>query len=110
PNGAIPGPRPGRRPPVVVLRARGLARSAWACACCGNAVIRAHLKIPPGTRSVTRDGAGSEQALEPGNCPAAGEAAAADGSADDPDVLGLGSLLALGDVELDLLPFLEAAV
>src|SRR5919201_6450037 len=31
-------------------------------------------------------------------------------SADDPDVLRLGSLLALGDVELDLLPLLQAAV
>src|SRR5712692_9855738 len=96
--------------PVVVLRARGLARSAWACACCGNAAIRAHLKIPPGTRSVTRDGAGSEQALEPRTAPRPGEAVAADASAADPDVLRLGSLLALRDVELDLLPFLEAAV
>src|SRR6266700_435759 len=34
----------------------------------------------------------------------------ADASADDPDVLRLGSLLALGDVELHLLPFLKAAV
>jgi hypothetical protein len=50
--------------PVFVLRARGLARSAWA-SCCGNAAIRAHLKIPA-TRSVTRDGAGSEQARNPG--------------------------------------------
>src|SRR6267143_2116443 len=31
-------------------------------------------------------------------------------SADDPDVFRLGSLLALRDVELDLLPFLQAAV
>src|SRR6266567_2905143 len=31
-------------------------------------------------------------------------------SADDPDVVCLGPLLALRDVELDLLPFLEAAV
>src|SRR5579864_7367185 len=31
-------------------------------------------------------------------------------SAGDPDVSCLGSLLALGDVELDLLPFLQAAV
>src|SRR5215469_8681316 len=31
-------------------------------------------------------------------------------SADDPDVLRLGPLLALRDVELDLLPFLKAAV
>src|SRR5712692_7771460 len=31
-------------------------------------------------------------------------------SAGDPDVFRLGSLLALGDVELDLLPFLQAAV
>ena len=30
----------------------------------------------------------------------------ADASADDPDVFRLGSLLALRDVELDLLPFL----
>src|SRR5713101_3118475 len=34
----------------------------------------------------------------------------ADASAGDPDVFRLGSLLALGDVELDLLPFLQAAV
>src|SRR5512133_161738 len=31
-------------------------------------------------------------------------------SAGDPDVFRLGSFLALGDVELDLLPFLQAAV
>src|SRR5205814_6139670 len=35
---------------------------------------------------------------------------AAGASAGDPDVFRLGSLLALGDVELDLLPFLQAAV
>ena len=35
---------------------------------------------------------------------------AAIASADDLDVLRLGSLLALRDVELDLLPFLQAAV
>src|SRR5712691_2868435 len=34
----------------------------------------------------------------------------ADASAGDPDVFRLGSLLALRDVELDLLPFLQAAV
>src|SRR5438132_5086120 len=34
----------------------------------------------------------------------------ADASADDPDVLRLGPLLALGDVQLHLLPFLQAAV
>src|SRR5215469_11925092 len=34
----------------------------------------------------------------------------AGGSADDLDVLRLRSLLALGDVELDFLPFLQAAV
>src|SRR4029077_9161930 len=34
----------------------------------------------------------------------------ASGSASDPDVFRLGPLLALGDVELDLLPFLQAAV
>src|SRR5208282_1005220 len=34
----------------------------------------------------------------------------ADASAGDPEVFRLGSLLALGDVELDLLPFLQAAV
>src|SRR5205809_7046092 len=34
----------------------------------------------------------------------------AGGSADDLDVFRLGSLLALGDVELDLLSFLQAAV
>src|SRR5258708_2223202 len=44
----------------------GLAGSAWACTCCGTAAIRARLKIPPATRSVTRDGAGSVRALEPG--------------------------------------------
>src|SRR6266542_7029917 len=43
------------------------------------------------------------------DCPAPGEAVAV-ASAGDPDVLRLGSLLALGDVELDLLPFLQAAV
>src|SRR5439155_10251551 len=37
-------------------------------------------------------------------------AVAAIGLADDLNVLRLGSLLALGDVELDLLPFVEAAV
>src|SRR5205814_8812138 len=39
-----------------------------------------------------------------------GRAVPAGGSAGDPDVFRLGSLLALGDVELDLLPFLQAAV
>src|SRR5437764_10112692 len=38
------------------------------------------------------------------------ESSPADASADDPDVLRLRPLLALGDVELDLLPFLQAAV
>src|SRR2546421_1696143 len=37
-------------------------------------------------------------------------ALAADVSGNDPDVFRLGSFLALGDVELDLLPFLQAAV
>src|SRR6266581_4022770 len=37
-------------------------------------------------------------------------ALAAGASGNDPDVFRLGSLLALGDVELDLLPFLQAAV
>src|SRR5215831_12429927 len=39
-----------------------------------------------------------------------GDVVAADASAGDFDVFRLGSLLALGDVELDLLPFLQAAV
>src|SRR6266536_521839 len=39
-----------------------------------------------------------------------GELVPADASADDPDVLRLGSLLALRDAELHLLPFLKAAV
>ena len=39
-----------------------------------------------------------------------GEAVLAAASADDPDVLRLGPLLALGDVELDLLPFLSTAM
>jgi len=34
----------------------------------------------------------------------------ADTSADDPDVICLGPLLALRDVELDLLPFLQAPI
>src|SRR6267154_1673089 len=38
------------------------------------------------------------------------ESSPADASADDPDVLRLRPLLALRDVELDLLPFLQAAV
>src|SRR5436190_20860420 len=38
------------------------------------------------------------------------ESSPADASADDPDVICLGPLLALRDVELDLLPFLQAAV
>src|SRR5215472_14270762 len=46
----------------------------------------------------------------PRNSPASGEAVAAVASADDPNVLRLGSLLALRDVELELLPFLQAAV
>ena len=43
-------------------------------------------------------------------CAGSGMALAADASGNDPDVFRLGSLLALGDVELDLLPFLQAAV
>src|SRR5712691_1009403 len=42
-------------------------------------------------------------------CPGA-ESSPADASAGDPDVVSLGPLLALRDVELDLLPFLQAAV
>src|SRR5216684_6932445 len=42
--------------------------------------------------------------------PAAGWAVGAGALADDPDVFRLGSFLALGDVELDLLPFFQAAV
>src|SRR6266566_2639532 len=42
-------------------------------------------------------------------CPGV-ESSPADASADDPDVICLGPLLALRDVELDLLPFLQAAV
>src|SRR6266480_4386595 len=38
------------------------------------------------------------------------ESSPAGASAGDPDVLRLGPLLALRDVELDLLPFLQAAV
>src|SRR2546429_6983796 len=44
-----------------------------------------------------------QSALAPAPSPAGG-------SAGDLDVFRLGSLLALGDVELDLLPFVEAAV
>src|SRR2546429_1788243 len=44
-----------------------------------------------------------QSALAPAPSPAGG-------SAGDLDVFRLGSLLALGDVELDLLPFLQAAV
>src|SRR2546429_3888545 len=44
-----------------------------------------------------------QSALAPAPSPAGG-------SAGDPDVSRLASLLALGDVELDLLPFLQAAV
>src|SRR2546421_10719913 len=43
-------------------------------------------------------------------CAASGMALGADASGNDPDVFRLGSLLALGDVELDLLSFLQAAV
>src|SRR6266568_3877292 len=55
---------------------------------------RCRVRTSPGTR----------------DCPASGEAVAAVASADDPDVLRLGSLLALRDAGLDLLPFLQAAV
>src|SRR6266567_1550409 len=48
-------------------------------------------------------------ALRAAICPGAG-VVHADASADDPDVVCLGPLLALRDVELDLLPFLQAAV
>src|SRR5207249_6036488 len=47
---------------------------------------------------------------QPRGCAAPGMALAADASGNDPDVFRLGSLLALGDVELDLLSFLQAAV
>src|SRR5438034_779261 len=47
---------------------------------------------------------------KPRHCPASGQTVAAGASADDLDVLRLGPLLALGDVELDLLPFLQVAV
>src|ERR1019366_575306 len=58
------------------------------------------------TRSVT----GWCTGPRPGGCAASGRALAADASGDDPDVFRLGSLLSLGDVELDLLLFLQAAV
>src|SRR5881394_4222578 len=46
----------------------------------------------------------------PGSAAAPASSCPAGGSAGDPDVFRLGALLALGDVELDLLPFLQAAV
>src|SRR6266576_3245442 len=46
----------------------------------------------------------------PATRPGSGMALGADASGNDPDVFRLGSLLALGDVELDLLSFLQAAV
>src|SRR6266536_810752 len=49
-------------------------------------------------------------ALGQGQSALASAPSPAGGSAGDPDVFRLGSLLALGDVELDLLPFLQAAV
>src|SRR6266567_2043748 len=57
-----------------------------------------------------RDTATPQKSALSGHCPASGETIPAGVSADDPDVLRLGSLLALRDVELDLLPFLQAAV
>src|SRR5206468_12414221 len=67
---------------------------------------------PPATRSVTRDGAGLQPTCprKRRHCPASGQTVAAGASADDLDVFRLGPLLALGDVELDLLPFLQVAV
>src|SRR5207245_2318459 len=67
---------------------------------------------PPATRSVTRDGAGLQQTCprKPRHCPASGQTVAAGASADDLDVLRLWPLLALDDVELDLLPFPQVAV
>src|SRR6266487_817409 len=49
-------------------------------------------------------------ALGQGQSALASAPSPAGGSAGDPDVFRLGSPLALGDVELDLLPFLQAAV
>jgi len=45
-----------------------------------------------------------------GQPPSECNSASANASADDPDVFRLGSLLALRNVELDLLPFVDAAV
>src|ERR1700724_4695136 len=65
----------------------------------------------PATRHVTR-GQRSYVAQQPfaALISSGTDVALGGASAGDPDVFRLGSLLALGDVELDLLPFVQAAV
>src|SRR5207342_674298 len=88
----------------AATRAVGLAARPRSVTCWRAGKLGVRLAEPPGTvlgsihRPATR------------GCAASGMALAADVSGNDPDVFRLGSLLALGDVELDLLSFLQAAV
>src|SRR5215472_4369457 len=76
----------------------------------GRCLPRTVRRSPAGHHPIiTRNGARAETRRRAGDSRSLGEVILADASADDPDVLRLGSLLALRDVELDLLPLLEAA-
>ncbi len=67
-------------------------------------------RSPRATRSPPGTGPEPIPRARTGNRAAPGKVTRTDASADDPDVLRLGSLLALPDVELDLLPFLKTPV
>jgi hypothetical protein len=64
----------------------------------------------PGDMPISGPSPCAALALRGGNLPWRRASSPADASADDPDVDCLGPLLALRDVQLDLLPFLQAAV
>src|SRR5215510_6882908 len=124
---------PSHRPARCGLRrgdgdAAHLCRAGGRWRSCGGALPR-HRRAPARVRSVRgglRGAAGRaarRTAMTAGRSPPArqtaippcrplnaGAAVAAAALVDDLDVLRLGSLLALRDVELDLLPFVEAAV
>src|SRR5712692_10221746 len=95
----------------MVSRPRLPCRTAGmrACPAGGSATLGDLLGRQPGAQPgrATRGFAGRCAGPQPGGC-APGRALGADVSGDDPDVFRLGSLLALGDVELDLLAFLRA--
>jgi hypothetical protein len=117
-----------RRPPTRVMIGCVWPRLRWAVVT-NDTIMTVHATINgwtrdelvgalsywQGTRRRTSSGSGkaasgtrplADQTVNGSTRSASAGVVAADASAGDPDVFRLGSLLALGDVELDLLPFL----